>query len=90
MQVRPDWAGPGSRAVAAIEAEFLKRQINGSSQGHAVGSKAAPEDAQAEMALVPDTYDDLGGAQQAPVLAPEEAAGQAEEVPRQQPLHGEY
>ena len=86
LQVRPDWAGPGSRAVAAMEAEFLDRQINDRSQGHVVGSQAAPEDAQAaEMALVPDTYDDLGGAQQAPVLAPEQAAVQAEELPDSSP-----
>ena len=83
--MRPDWAGPGSRAVAAIEAEFIGRQINGNSQGHLVGSRAAPEDAQAEMALVPDTYEDLGGAQQVPVLAPEQAGGQAEGVPDSSP-----
>lgn len=83
--MRPDWAGPGSRAFAAIEAQFIVRQINGSSQGHVVGSQAAPEDAQAEMALVPDTYEDLGGAQQVPILTPELAEGQAEGVPDSRP-----
>ena len=63
--VRLDWASPGSRAGAAAT-----RQAQPGSQHGAAGLQALRE----VVALVPDTYEDLDGAQQVPELASSKAA----------------
>lgn len=57
--IRPDWASPGSRAgTAAVQRANLG----------CIGLQTSQE----QMALVPDTYEDLNGAQQVPELASSE------------------
>ena len=63
--IRPDWAGPGSGAGAAAA-----QQARLSSQQGCIGLRTSQE----QIALVPDTYEDMDGAQRVPELASSEAA----------------